>query len=87
MDLLEEQLERKMDQKIEFLTKDFRQMLKDHFNGESVNQQPHHEWNQVFPRGRTGGRGSQGGRGLLAGFNEGIHPHTPHFFHQYTPPS
>lgn len=61
-------------------------MFADHFHGEPVNPQFHPEWNQVFPRGRSGGKGSHAGRGLF-GFHEGIHSHTPHTFHQYTPPT
>ena len=41
MDLLEERLDRKLDQKIDTLTKEMRQMFADNVQGESANHTPH----------------------------------------------
>ena len=51
IDILEERLDRKLDQKIDTLTKEMRQMFADHVPGESANHTPHLDRTRVFPRG------------------------------------
>ena len=51
IDLLEECLDRNLDQKIDTLTKEIRQMFADHVQGESTSHTSHLDWNRFFPRG------------------------------------
>ena len=51
MDLLEERLDRKLDHKIDTLTKEMRQMFADHVQGESTSHTSHLDRNRFFPRG------------------------------------
>lgn len=57
LDMLEARMDRKMDQKMESLTKDIRQMFTEHLGGGTANRHPHQQTLRVFARGRGGGRG------------------------------